>query len=62
MPSDDLTKSSSTAQRVLMDFFTGGYWRLVHGLTFESAKKRQDAGKREVVDDGVVRGNTGSTV
>ena len=58
MPADGLTESSSSAQRVLMDFLTRVYWRLVHGPTSESAKKRQDAGKRNILDDGVIRGNT----
>ena len=54
---DRLTKSSPSAQRVLMDFFTRGYWRLVHDPTFESAKKRQDAGKKDILHDGVIRGD-----
>ena len=56
LPRDGLTKSSSSAQCVLMDFLTRESWRLVHDPTLESTKKRQDAGKRDILDDGELGG------
>ena len=50
-------KSSSRAQRVLMSFFTCGYWRPVQDPTFESATKRLEPRLRDILDDGVVRNN-----
>ena len=38
-PTDGLTKSSSSAQRVLLYFRNRGHWRLVQDHTFESACK-----------------------
>ena len=43
-----LTQAISGAQRLLLDFLARRYWRLVQDPTFESAKKRLEAGERHL--------------
>ena len=40
-----------------MHILARGCWRLVRHPAFESAKKRVDARKKDILDDGVVRNN-----
>ena len=57
MPTDGLTKTIPSAQRLLMDFLTRGYWRQGQDRTFESAEKLSEAWKKRMLDDDEVRDN-----